>query len=516
MNRKASAFKSLVLSLALSAFTASAQAPGDVRIALVIGNSAYKSAPALVNPSNDAKAMSEALRGLGFMVVEVRDASKAQMAEGLAQVQAALKGKQGIGMLYYAGHGLQMDARNFMVPVEANMSKAADIPAQTMEVGQVINAFKSAGNRMNVLVLDACRDNPFGGIATGKGLAPVDAPSGTFLAYATAPGNVAEDGDAKSGNGLYTQYLLQELKKPQASIENVFKRVRFAVRKASNGRQIPWESTSLEDDFQFNDGRIVAIAKPTTAQITAAFSIEKADWDRIKDSPNVDDFYAFVQKYPSGPVSEAAYARINFLQAARVKVQGADGKDQSYAADKFRLGDVFEVTVTVPGAPKPMKMIHKVTKVEPDRIEVLMSYLDTPGIPPTIQYFDGTGGLTAVGNVSRYNPPQHYVPGGLLQVGKRWTEAYEVAMTGQPVRTMTSEARVAAREPLTTPAGTFNAFRFDVSSRAVDARGEQPAAQVVVWMSPDVPMPLRTEATVPGGFAGGKVVTEMTKITRGN
>jgi uncharacterized caspase-like protein len=208
MNRKASAFKSLVLSLALSAFTASAQAPGDVRIALVIGNSAYKSAPALVNPSNDAKAMSEALRGLGFMVVEVRDASKAQMAEGLAQVQAALKGKQGIGMLYYAGHGLQMDARNFMVPVEANMSKAADIPAQTMEVGQVINAFKSAGNRMNVLVLDACRDNPFGGIATGKGLAPVDAPSGTFLAYATAPGNVAEDGDAKSGNGLYTQYLL--------------------------------------------------------------------------------------------------------------------------------------------------------------------------------------------------------------------------------------------------------------------------------------------------------------------
>lgn len=171
--------------------------------------------------------------------------------------------------------------------------------------------------------------------------------------------------DAESGNGLYTQYLLQELKKPQASIENVFKRVRFAVRKASGGRQIPWESTSLEEEFQFNDGRIVAIAKPTTAQITAAFKTEKGDWDRIKDSANVDDFYAFVQKYPDGPVGEAAYARINFLQATGVKAQGADGKELSYATDKFRLGDVFEVTVTVPGAPKPMKMIHKVTKVEP-------------------------------------------------------------------------------------------------------------------------------------------------------
>ena len=129
----------------------------------------------------------------------------------------------------------------------------AEVPQQTVDVNLVMDAFKVSGARMNILVLDACRDNPFSKNASGKGLAQQDAPSGTFLAYATAPGNVAEDGDAGSGNGLYTQYLLEELRKP-ASIENVFKRVRLNVRKQSNGRQIPWESTSLEEDFYFNDG----------------------------------------------------------------------------------------------------------------------------------------------------------------------------------------------------------------------------------------------------------------------
>ena len=205
----------------------SAQAPLDIRMALVIGNSAYPSAP-LVNPANDARAMGDTLRGLGFTVVELRDANKDQMAQAIATVGAALKGKQAVGMLYYAGHGLQLDWRNYMVPVNAILSKAADVPAQTVDVNSVIDAFKAAGNRMNILVLDACRDNPFAGTASGKGLAQLDAPSGTFLAYATAPGNVAEDGDVKSGNGLYTQFLLTELKKPESRIEDVFKQGAFS------------------------------------------------------------------------------------------------------------------------------------------------------------------------------------------------------------------------------------------------------------------------------------------------
>ncbi|OYU74041.1 MAG: hypothetical protein CFE45_35770, partial [Burkholderiales bacterium PBB5] len=217
--------RTLFATFALALASAQAQAPIDLKVALVIGNAGYQRA--LLNPVNDAKAMGETLRGLGFEVIEVRDGSKAQMAEAITRLQATLKGKQGVGMLYYAGHGLQIDARNFMVPVDARIAKAGDVPAQTVDVAAVIDAFKTAGNRMSIVVLDACRDNPFGGITTGKGLAPLDAPSGTFLAYATAPGKVASDGEAASGNGLYTQYLLQELKKPQARIEDVFKRVRF-------------------------------------------------------------------------------------------------------------------------------------------------------------------------------------------------------------------------------------------------------------------------------------------------
>jgi Caspase domain len=167
----------ITAAFATTAFYAEAQAPLDVRIALVIGNSAYAGAP-LVNPANDARAMGDTLRGLGFTVVELRDAQKAQMTEAILKVRTSLQGKQGIGMLYYAGHGLQLDWQNYMVPVDAKLASAADVPVQTVNINSVIDAFKGAGNRMNILVLDACRDNPFAGTASGKGLAQLDAPPG--------------------------------------------------------------------------------------------------------------------------------------------------------------------------------------------------------------------------------------------------------------------------------------------------------------------------------------------------
>ena len=258
----------------LAAVSVSAQAPVDVRVALIIGNSAYPNSP-LVNPANDAQAMADVLKRLGFNVIELRDGTKMQMSAAIARVSESLKGKQGVGMLYYAGHGLQLDWRNYMVPVDASLKSAADVPQQTIDLSSVVDIFKAAGNRMNIVVLDACRDNPFGGnTSSAKGLAQLDAPPSTFLAYATAPGNVAEDGDEKSGNGLYTQYLLQELKRPTAKIEDVFKRVRLNVRKQSQGRQIPWESTSLEDDFFFNDGVRYTI-KPEDLERMAASALAK-------------------------------------------------------------------------------------------------------------------------------------------------------------------------------------------------------------------------------------------------
>lgn len=219
-------------------YSTNAEAPLDIRVALVIGNAAYKNVPALVNSTNDAKSMSTVLRKLGFTVVEVVDGSKDQMSKAIEQLQLQLKGRQAVGMLYYAGHGLQLDWRNFMVPVDAKLEEASDVAKQTIDIENVIDVLKKSGTRMNIIVLDACRDNPFAEKASGKGLAQLDAPPGTYLAFATSPGNVAEDGDVAEGNGLFTQFLLKELQRP-ARIEDVFKRVRLQVRQKSQGRQIP-------------------------------------------------------------------------------------------------------------------------------------------------------------------------------------------------------------------------------------------------------------------------------------
>jgi uncharacterized caspase-like protein len=268
--------------------------------------------------------MTKSLKSLGFDVIELRDGSKAQMAEAIAKVREMVEGKQGVGMLYYSGHGQQLEWRNYMVPVDASLAKPADVPEQTVDVGNVIEAFKTAGNRMNILVLDACRYNPFADTASGKGLAQFDAPPGTLLAYSTAPGNVADEGDGS--NGLYTQYLPAELSKPAARIEDVFKRVRYQVRQKSAGRQVPWESTSLEDDFYFDDARSKAakaerdrLVKDAAAR-EEAFAAEKLDWDRIKESGNAGDFYAFLNRYPSGLISEQARFQLERLQQAAVTV----------------------------------------------------------------------------------------------------------------------------------------------------------------------------------------------------
>jgi hypothetical protein len=245
--------KPVVLGIGLASFGAVAQAPLDVRVALIIGNAAYVHVPALANPTNDAKAMANIMRKLGFKVFDIFDGDKASMERAIEQMKDQLKGQQAVAMLYYAGHGLQLDWHNYMVPVNAKLNTAADVPKQTIDIEKVITTFKASSTRMNIIVLDACRDNPFSEKSSGKGLAQLDAPPGTYLAFATSPGNVAEDGDAESGNGLFTHFLIKELQKP-ASIENVFKRVRLQVRQKSQGRQIPWDSSSLEEDFAFNDG----------------------------------------------------------------------------------------------------------------------------------------------------------------------------------------------------------------------------------------------------------------------
>lgn len=474
MNPFRSALRTTAVAAALAVASAAAQAPLDIRVALIIGNSAYVGAPALENPANDARSMSEVLRGLGFQVVELRDGNKAQMTAALAKVQESLKGKQGVGMLYYAGHGLQLDWHNYMVPVDARLNSAADVPNQAIDLGSVMDTFRGAGTRINILVMDACRDNPFtSSTSSAKGLAQVDAPPGTFLAYATAPGNVAEDGDAKSGNGLYTQYLLQELKKPITKIEDVFKRVRFNVRKQSQGRQIPWESTSLEDDFYFNDGVKFTIRPPVAApaeevaavsvpakelkpeskgtkeqQRETAFNLEKADWDRIKDSKNADDFYAFLLKYPSGNISEQAQLRVESLQRAKtVAVANRDGiVPLAAGARRSQLGDQHVVDL-IDGFTKVRRRVTRtVTFADDSRFE-----LDNG-----VEVYEQTGVLLK----NRFGTKSPGILGAPadMAVGKKWRSAFQNLRPDGVLETNYWDNHVVGYDTITVPEGTFKCF----------------------------------------------------------
>lgn len=221
------------------------------RKALVIGNSTYPSVP-LRNPANDATAVATRLQALGFDVTLRLNIKQDDLVTVIRNFGKELKESGGIGLFYYAGHGLQIKGENYLVPIDAQIEKELDVEMEAVKLQRVLNEFDFANNQMNIVILDACRDNPYANLRSlGSGLAPVyRAPLGTFIAYATSPGQAASDGD--NNHGLYTQELLKALESAEdMKLEDVFKEVRASVRKKSDGSQIPWENSSLEGDFYF-------------------------------------------------------------------------------------------------------------------------------------------------------------------------------------------------------------------------------------------------------------------------
>ncbi|MCR5885536.1 caspase family protein [Rhizobacter sp. J219] len=499
--------KKLVQVVGLAAcisFSASAQAPAELRVALVIGNAAYASAP-LANPLNDARAMGEALKGMGFSVVEVRDAKKAEIEQAITQVREQLKDRRGIGLLYYAGHGVQLDWRNYMVPVDAKLANAQDVRQQAIDVQQVVDAFRSAGTRTNILVLDACRDNPFGASGSGKGLAQMDAPPGTFLAFATAPGNVAEDGDAKAGNSLYTRHLVKEMQQPQARIEDVFKRVRLQVRRGSEGRQVPWESTSLEDDFSFDPkaasrGR----ERPSLETVESRLQREVQHWDRIKASARAEDFYAFLQEHPSGLVSEQAQFRLDQLQKQQVAARpGAQGVVALAAgANRYQLGDelVFDVIDGYSGEVR--RVTQRVTHADAQRVEINGGE----------EVMDQMG--TVIKNRRGVKDPGYLMVPADLAVGKRWQSAFINRMNpNSKGSTNYYEFRVVALEEVTVPAGTFKAFRIERSGEARPPGQPSVFMDGTMWVDPATMMMVRNDISYRG--PGARESMRLVRMTRG-
>jgi uncharacterized caspase-like protein len=270
---------SLAQLLPFAAYADTASLNALPRVALVIGNSAYRDVAGLRNPANDAAALAGRLKDMRFDVISRLDTGKPAMEAAIREHCDALAKAKSVGLFYFAGHGFQMGWKNYLVPVDAALARSEDVVANTIDLTTVLEGLRRAANPMNIVILDACRDNPFGADArSGKGLSQVDAPVGTLLAYATSPGNTASDGDGD--NGLYTENLLREMRAPDAKIEDIFKRVRLNVRRASNGQQISWESTSLEDDFYFIPPP--SLAKASQAEIDRKYAEELALWQQAE------------------------------------------------------------------------------------------------------------------------------------------------------------------------------------------------------------------------------------------
>jgi hypothetical protein len=221
--------------------------------ALVIGNAAYKDVNALKNPANDAEDVGHKLETCGFSIIQKIDSAHACMDKALKRFQQALKASD-VGLFFFAGHGMQIDGENYLAAVDTDTADEIAAKHSSLALNRVIEVMEKSGCSTSIIILDACRNNPFERAWTRsievRGLAPVYAPRGTLIAYATSPGQTASDG--KERNGAYTAALLQHLTTPDCSIETMFKRVRNTLSAATKGRQISWEHTSLAGEFFFN------------------------------------------------------------------------------------------------------------------------------------------------------------------------------------------------------------------------------------------------------------------------
>ncbi len=267
-------FLKLLLALLLCIATTAvlAQAASERRVALVIGNASYAIGP-LKNPLNDARAMTTTLKDLGFNVIALENASVGQMLDAIREFALKAKDSQ-VRLFYYAGHGVQVKGKNYLIAVDANIQSEDDIAAKSADVTELLDRLGQLKNGLNIVILDACRNNPFANPSLvgpdgrlvrfrGKaqsGLAQLDAPQGTLVAFATAPGAIAMDGSNFS-NSLYTKHLLANIQSPGLPVEQLFKRVRVAVAQETKRMQVPWESSSLMSDFCFKakaDGKCLA------------------------------------------------------------------------------------------------------------------------------------------------------------------------------------------------------------------------------------------------------------------
>jgi uncharacterized caspase-like protein len=424
------------------------------RMGLVIGNSNYSGAQ-LANPANDAKAIAEALGELGFQCQLLLNAGAREMEQAINRYGALLAEKKAVGLFYYAGHGAQLAWRNYLIPVDSHIRSLNDIPNQAVELNLLLSTLKRAANPMNVIILDACRDNPFGDSVPveQKGLSQFDAPNGSLLSYATAPGNTASDGEGK--NGLFTENLLREMRVSGAKLEDVFKRVRLKVRLKSQGMQVPWESTSLEEDFYFVQDKTAAEPVASADDKAKQFSDELAFWTSAQQTATVPAVEAYLVRYPNGSFSQLAQVLLDSLLQRRgeKKVQAVSSsgnpfsKGSANAVGNYTLGDSYQ---------------FERRDLYTDVVESVVTDIVSDIAEGQIVFNGGELILDLLGNElksrsTRFLSPAQFFPAE-YGVGHKWRTQYGwIRRDGVPSE-MDMQFRIVGRERFTNSAGSFDAF----------------------------------------------------------
>jgi uncharacterized caspase-like protein len=286
--------------------------PGlEQRVALVIGNSNYQNTQALPNPDNDAQSMAQFLNSAGFEVVAATDLTQNDMIRVVQDFSAkvAERGPNTVAMVYYAGHGVQLAGENYLIPVDARISTPSDLVSNAVRLVDVMATLQAIPSRLRIVVLDACRNNPFPNINdAGRGLAIVDAPAGSIVGYSTAPGAEALDGSG--GHSPYTSAFLRLAREPNQPIETLFKRIRLEVNNVTDGVQTPWESSSLTSDFTFfGDTAVAATRPPVNAPIVQMASnlpsrSVRQVYDYVVSEGSPQYYQEFITLFPYDPLCE--------------------------------------------------------------------------------------------------------------------------------------------------------------------------------------------------------------------
>jgi hypothetical protein len=499
----------LFASLLAVAPTGAARAEGTVnpsglggpeqRVALVIGNSNYRNVSRLPNPANDAKSIAELLNTAGFEVISATDLNHNEMVQVVQDFSGkiASRGPNTVAMVYYAGHGVQLAGENYLVPVDANISSEPDLVNGSVRLVDVMATLETIPSRMRIVVLDACRNNPFPSLdEASRGLAIVDAPNGSIVGYSTAPGSLALDGGGD--HSPYASAFLKLAHEKNLPIEQLFKRIRLDVNNSTDGRQTPWESSSLTSDFYFfGDTAVAATRAPS--QVKTAFvasdlpsrAVRQA-YDYVLAEGSVEYYEEFIRFYPHDPLCDRVRALLgNLVQAKAWHSAVVANSPLAYKSfyDKFSNSPYAQTALKLEAKPKIVSLSQPTQIIVPSSFKTgglgiskdnFGPNLGAPGraTPQLGNVSQGGLGTPTVGKAG-LDKPGFDKPGNDGQI-----------VTLPPASTKVSSDNKGPGKVVTLPGGGVNKIDATQGSKVsgevvrVDGRPAKPVSQVKINQQP--------------------------------